>query len=81
MPLGETTSTLGPRKIPRRSAAIAPFGGGSLASSSVINCVACAAPETKTPAAIKPSHVLFIMRLPKTFTFSDYRTPPSPMIV
>jgi hypothetical protein len=47
----------------------------------VINCVACAAPETKTPAAIKPSHVLFIMRLPKTFTFPDYRTPPSPMIV
>jgi hypothetical protein len=81
-PLGETTSTFGPRNMPRRSAATAPFGGGSLASSAVINCAACAAPEVRRPAATRPSHVFFITRLPKTsLQYADHRTPPSPMIV
>ena len=61
---GETNSTFGPRMMPRRSAAIAPFGGGSLASSSVINCVAArAAPENSRPAATSPSKMVrFISR-------------------
>jgi hypothetical protein len=29
----------------------------------VINCVACAGPETKMPAASQPSHAFFISRL------------------
>src|SRR5215471_11998931 len=66
MPLGETTSTLGPRRMPRRSAAMAPFGGGSLASSSVINCVACAASELKRPAATSTSNVFRIILTERT---------------
>src|SRR5580692_11326321 len=58
-----TNSTFGPLVIPLRSAATAPLGGGSLASSEVINT--CAAKEgvgankaTAKAAASKPARAL-----------------------
>src|SRR4051812_27629083 len=72
---GETNSTFGPRMIPRRSVAIAPFGGGSLASSSVINCVARDGPENNRPAATRPSKpVRFILRTPSPHRSSTHAT-------
>src|SRR3984885_6711446 len=47
--------------MPRVLAMIAPFGGGSLASSSVINGVAPAVPRLRRPAAKMPSHIRFII--------------------
>src|SRR5882757_4048130 len=58
-------STFGPRRMPRLSAAMAPLGGGSLASSSVISCAARASPKVRRLAAMHPSHIVFANRLLK----------------
>src|ERR1700733_4196564 len=58
---GEITSTFGPRRMPRVLAEIAPFGGGSLASSSVINGVALATPRLRRLPAKMPSHIHFVI--------------------
>jgi hypothetical protein len=77
------TSTFGPRVIPRRSVAMAPFGGGNLASSAVISCAARAGNEAIVTAATQPSNSpkldfrTFVLPISSPV---NYRAPPSPMM-